>query len=235
MDKLNWALAVDVILVLVVVWKLITGRRDGMVKKLGGLAALVGALFAGDFVSKRFSALVAERWIGPALDKWFTHIRESLGLEDMLDNLSEILQGVSLPQFLKQNVSELVSDRLGAAKDSIGVAVDEASQVVAQRLAGWLLFIVAAILAYALIRVIFDGVLDPLIRKLPIIGTANALLGAILGAVQGAIIALVLLWLAYHLLPGLSEAGGPFAPECVERSFLTKFCFQTFPNLFAPK
>ncbi len=235
MDKLNWALAVDAILLLVVIWKLITGRRDGMVRKLGGLAALVGALFAGDFVSKRYSALVAERWLGPALDKWFTHIRESLGLEDMLDNLAEILNGVSLPQFLKLNVTEQVAQRLGQTRDGIGVAVQEASQVVAQRLAGWLLFLVAAILAYALVKVIFDGVLDPLIRKLPVIGTVNALLGAILGAIQGAIIALVLLWLAYHLLPGLSQPGGPFSPECVERSFLTKLCFQAFPNLFAVK
>ncbi len=235
MDKLNWALAVDVILLLVVIWKLLAGRQDGMVKKLGGLAALIGALFAGDFVSKRYSSLVAEKWLGPALDKWFTHIRESLGLEDILDNLAEILQGVSLPQFLKLNVDELVGQRLGMAKDSIGLAVGEASRVVAQRLAAWLLFLVAAILAYALIKVIFDGVLDPLIRKLPIIGTANAVIGALLGAVQGAIIALVLLWLAYQLLPSLSQPGGPFSPECVEHSYLTKLCFQAFPNLFMPK
>ncbi len=235
MDKLNWALAVDAILLLVVIWKLITGRRDGMVKKLGGLAALIGALFAGDFVSKRYSPLVAEKWLGPAMDKWFTHIRESLGLEDILDNLTDILRGVNLPQFLKLNVAEMVSQRLGMAKNSIGLAVGEASRVVAQRLAAWLLFLVAAILAYALIKVIFDGVLDPLIRKLPIIGTANAVIGALLGAVQGAIIALVLLWLAYQLLPALSQPGGPFSPECVERSYLTRVCFQAFPNLFVPK
>ena len=70
-------------------------------------------------------------------------------------------------------------------------------------------------------------------RKLPIIGTANALLGAILGAILGALMAILLLWLAFHLLPALSEPGGILSPEGVERSFLTKFCFQTFPNLFS--
>ena len=30
----------------------------------------------------------------------------------------------------------------------------------------------------------------------------------------------------------LSEPGGPLSPEAVERSFATKFCFRTFPNLF---
>ncbi len=45
--------------------------------------------------------------------------------------------------------------------------------------------------------------------------------------------AILLLWLAFHLLPALSEPGGPFFPENVERSLLTKFCFRTFPNLFS--
>ena len=34
MDKLNWTLAIDVLLALLVVWKLLQGRRDGVVRKL---------------------------------------------------------------------------------------------------------------------------------------------------------------------------------------------------------
>ncbi len=232
MNKLNWTLAVDVVLVLVVLWKLLQGRRDGVVKKLGGLAALVGALIAGNFVSSRYAAPAAEKWLGPALDKWFQHVRQTLGLEDLLENLAEILEGVSLPQFLKVNVVQQVTERLGIASRSVGVAVGEASQVVAQRLAGWLLFLVAAILGYALVKLIFDGILDPLIRKLPLVGAVNALLGAALGALLGAIMAVLLLWLAFHLVPALSEPGGPLSPGSVERSYVTKFCFRTFPNLF---
>ena len=232
MDKVNWTLAVDVVLALLVIWKLLQGRRDGMVRKLGGLAALVGALIVGNFASKRYAAMAAEKWLAPALEKWFSHIRESLGLEDLLGNLAEILEGVKLPQFLKINVAEQVTQQMGAASDKVGVAVEGASLVVAQRLAGWLLFLLAAILAYAIIKLVFDGVLDPLIRKLPIIGTVNALLGAVLGAILGAVMAILLLWLAFHLLPGLSEPGGPLSPEGVESSYLTKFCFRTFPNLF---
>ena len=232
MDKLNWTLAIDVVLALIVVWKLFQGRREGMVKKLGGLASLVGAILAGRIVSSRYTEQVAEKWIGPALDKWFQHVRESLGLEDLLENLAEILGNISLPRFLKLNVPELVSEKLGAASDSVGVAVGEASHLVAQRMASWLLFLVAFILAYALVKVIFDGVLDPIIRKLPIIGTVNAILGAALGAILGAVMAVLLLWLAFKLAPALSEPGGPLAPESVARSYLTKFVFQTFPGLF---
>ena len=37
--------------------------------------ALVSALFAGNFVSKRYASPVAERWLAPALETWFEHIR----------------------------------------------------------------------------------------------------------------------------------------------------------------
>ena len=232
MDKINWTLAVDVVLALLVIWKLLQGRRDGMVRKLGGLAALVGALIVGNFASKTYAGAVSEKWLAPALEKWFTHIRESLGLEDVLENLADVLGNVSLPQFLKINVAEQVTEQMGAASQRVGVAVEEASVVVAQRLAGWLLFLLAAVLAYAVIKLIFDGVLDPVIRKLPIIGTVNALLGAILGAILGAVMAILLLWLAYHLAPALSQPGGPLSPESVEKAYLTKLCFRVFPNLF---
>ena len=52
MDKVNWTLAVDVVLALLVLWKLLQGRRDGMVRKLGGLAALVGAVLGAVILAK---------------------------------------------------------------------------------------------------------------------------------------------------------------------------------------
>ena len=55
----------------------------------------------------------------------------------------------------------------------------------------------------------------------------------ILGAVLGAVMAILLLWLAFHLAPGLSQPGGPLSPEAVEKSYLTRLCFRAFHNLFS--
>lgn len=233
MDKLNWSLAIDVVLVLIVLWKLLQGRRDGVVKKLGGLVSLAAAILAGRFAMQNYAALLAERWLGPAMDKLLNHARESLGLDDLLENLTQVLNTARLPDFLKVGVPDRAAELLGGAARSAGSAVGAASQVVAQRLSGWLLFLAAAVLAYALVKICFDGVLDPAIRKLPIIGTVNGLLGAVLGAVQGVLIALLLLWLVYHLVPGLSESGGPLSPEAVQRSYVTRFCFEALPGLFS--
>ena len=229
MDKLNWSLAIDLLMALILLWMLLKGRADGVVKKLGGLAALVAALLAGSVVKAQFTDLVAERWLTPAINGLLSHARESLGLADLLENLTEILNKASLPAFLKVNVAESVTTRGGALLDS---AVSSASEVVGLRLSEWLLFIVTAVLAYVLVKIIFNGVIDPVISNLPIIGKINSAMGLVLGAVLGAVISIFLLWLAYHLVPALSQPGGPLSPEAVEKTYLTRFCFRTFPGLF---
>lgn len=228
METMNWCLAVDLLLAVIVIWKLLQGRRDGVVRRLGRLAALAGALLAGGYVKRSFAGQVSERWLEPGILRLLTHARESMGLEDLLVNLARILDKANLPGFLKVNVPERVA-ALGSEANSV---VEKAAKVVSLRLSQWLLFVVAAILVYALIRICFDGILDPVIRRLPIVGSVNGLLGALLGAALGAVMAVFLLWLVFHLVPALSAPGRPLSPEGVERSYLTKFVFRQLPNLF---
>ena len=229
MDILNWSLAVDLLMALIVIWKLVQGRRDGVVRRLGRLAALVGALLAGGFAKRKFAAAVSAQWLEPGIGKLLTHARESMGLEDILVNLAKILDKARLPDFLKVEVPERVAALGNDLADSV---VEKATKVVSLRLSEWLLFLVAAILAYVLIRIVFDGILDPVIRKLPIVGALNGLLGALLGAALGVVMAVFLLWLAFHLIPALSAPGKPLSPEGVARTYLTKFVFQQLPDLF---
>ena len=133
MDKLNWSLAVDILLACIVLWKLLQGRQEGMVKKLGSLAALAAAILAGNFVSRRYAGLVTEVWLGPAMEKLLGHARESLGLEDLLENLAQGLSSARLPDFLKVGVPERAADLMGGAMRSAGSAVGAASSV------GWLI------------------------------------------------------------------------------------------------
>ena len=106
MDILNWSLAVDLLMALIVIWKLVQGRRDGVVRRLGRLAALVGALLAGGFAKRKFAAAVSAQWLEPGIGKLLTHARESMGLEDILVNLAKILDKARLPDFLKVEVPE---------------------------------------------------------------------------------------------------------------------------------
>ncbi len=232
MDRLNWSLAIDLIMAVIIVWMLLKGRADGVVKKMGGLLSLAVGLLLGKAAKAQYAELVAERWLTPAIGRLLTHARESLGLADLLENLTEILNKASLPGFLKVNVTENIASGASTFLDS---AVNTASHEVGLRLSGWLLFFFTAVLAYVLVRIIFNGVIDPVISNLPIIGKINSFMGLVLGAVLGAVLSIFLLWLAYHLVPALSQPGGPLSPESVEKSYLTRFCFQLFPGLFRIK
>lgn len=230
MDNLNWTLIIDVLLLILLLWKLLQGRQQGVVKRLGGLAALVCGILGGRIVRDQFAGKLSDALLLPRVTDALTHARESLGLNDLLENLSEILGQVRLPAFLTEHVADDLTTRAEGALDS---AVASAAEVISLRLSEWLLFLLAAAIIYVIVKLIFDGVLDPVIRKLPIIKNVNRLLGAVLGLISGILLAGLLLWLGYHLLPDLSAPGGPLSPESVAKSWVIKLYFQLFPALFA--
>lgn len=229
MDNLNFTLIIDLVILLILVWKVLQGRQQGVVKRLGKLAALVCGILGGRIVRDSFADRVSTVLL-PRVTELLEKARESLGLSDLLDNLNDILAQVKLPDFLKTNVSESLTTRAGEVLDS---AVSSASAIIAQRLSEWLLFLLAAAIIYIVVKLIFDGILDPVIRKLPLVKNVNRLLGAVLGLISGILLAGLLLWLAYHLLPDLSAPGGPLSAAAVAKSWVIKLYFQLFPALFA--
>lgn len=233
MDKLNPTLIIDLVILLILLWKLLQGRRQGIVRRLGSLAAFFCAIFGGRFVqdtyAERFSALLI-----PKITALLDRARETLGASDLLDNLNadnlnEILAQANLPDFLKNGIAESVTTRVGEALNS---AIATASELIAQRLSEWLLFLIAAAVIYAVVKLIFNGILDPIIRKLPIVKSVNRALGAVLGLVCGVLLAGLLLWIAYHLVPELSAPGGALSPAAIEKSWLIRLYFRFFPELF---
>jgi len=231
MDNLNWSLAIDVIIVLIILFLFLKGRRDGVVKKIGSVAALAAALALGSYSRKAYAETVAARWVQPAILRGLEKARQSLGLEDLTGNLQDILNSAGLPGFLKSDVVGETMDKFGLSLGSAGLS--DAASVIAVRLSGWLLFLVGAVLAFAVVKIIFVGVCDPVIRNFPIVDKINGFMGAVLGLAEGVILALALLWLVYHLVPGLSRPGGPLSPEAVSKSYVTRFAFQLFPNMFS--
>ena len=75
MDRLNWSLAIDLIMAVIIVWMLLKGRADGVVKKLGGLLSLAVGMLLGKAAKAQYAELVAERWLTPAIGRLLTHAR----------------------------------------------------------------------------------------------------------------------------------------------------------------
>lgn len=227
--NLTIGLLADLVLLAVILWKLVSGARSGLVRMLGGLISLIGGIWAGIILKNLLADTVAELWIAPAIGRVLERARDNLGLSDLLENLQRILDNAELPDFLKLNVPEQVRQM----QENGATAVANATQLIARRLAGWILFLLGLILASLLLRLLFSGVIAPLIDHIPLVNETNRALGGILGTALGILLAGLLLFLCYKLLPVLSENSGRiFAEDSVEGSILMKQYFRLLPGIF---
>lgn len=228
MDKITPSLVIDVVLGLILLWKLLQGWSQGVVKRMGGLVSALLGILGGRIVRDRFAAQVSALLL-PKVTQVLEHARESIGVSDLLENLSEILSKAKLPAFAKLDVAEDLMTRAGEAVDS---AVGSAAEVISQRLSEWLLFLAAALVIYILLKIIFNGVLDPVIRKLPIVKWLNKLLGLLVGLISGIVVVGLVLWLVYHLMPAFTESGHILSKEAIAGSWIASKYFAQFPALF---
>ena len=78
-----------------------------------------------------------------------------------------------------------------------------------------------------------NGVIAPLIDHIPLVNETNRILGGILGAAVGVLLAGLVLFLCYKLLPVLSETSGRiFAEDSIQGSLLMKQYFRLLPGIF---
>ena len=228
--NITLGIAADVVLLIIILWKVVSGVRSGAVRMLGGLVSLGCGIVGGRLLSSIFAETVAERLLFPSIHDILNRAMDNLGVADLLENLSGILENANLPDFLKSDVLEQAAERL---REAGSTAVTNAAEVIAQRLAGLILFLLGLVLVTLLVRVFFNGVLDPVISNLPILGGTNRLLGGLLGAAQGILLAGLLLFLVYRLLPSLSEnADQILGEDSIEASFIVKQYFRALPGIF---
>ena len=227
--NLTIGLLADAILLAIILWKLISGVRSGLVRMLCGLVSLGGGIAAGSLLRSMLADTVSANWLTPAIDRVLEKAKDNLGLPDLLENLERILENAQLPAFLKLNVA----DQVRQMQVNGATAVTNAAEIIAQRLAGWILFFLGLVIAALLLRLLCNGVIAPLIDHIPLVNETNRILGGILGAAVGVLLAGLALFLCYKLLPVLSETSGRiFAEDSIQGSLLMKQYFRLLPGIF---
>jgi hypothetical protein len=136
---------------------------------------------------------------------------------------------MKLPVFLQSSVSEQVA----SANNGINTAIGSAATIIAERLTGWLLFAIGFAAIYLILKLIFDGMLDPLIRKIPIMNSLNSLIGAVLGALIGIVTVGLLLVVLYIFVPSLHTGEDALlSPQTVEASYILKLYFRALREYY---
>jgi uncharacterized membrane protein required for colicin V production len=119
--NLNPGLAVDALIFLLILYKLLQGRSEGGVRKLGRLAALVCAIFGAYYISKTFAKTLSERYLQPYIYNKLSEQMDKLGLADAVENLKTLFDNLKLPQFLENSVTEQVSSNSGVLLNQYAV------------------------------------------------------------------------------------------------------------------
>ena len=216
----------DAVIVAVLAYFFLRGRKRGLILTLCGLAAffvaIIGARMASDafapkvadLLQPRFSSVIEEQ-LGNGLAE---RLDELLSANEDTDNaIVKLLTSLGIYDEVADTIRNAVSGQ--AAQTAADVAVSLA-RAVAEVVAGVLVFVVAFLLLIVVWHLVSHA-LD-LAARLPIIHGLNRLLGGLFGLLQGMLILFLVAWV-------LRLLGGVIPEETVAGTTLLKFFLTTNP------
>ena len=215
----------DAVILLLLLFFYLRGRKKGLILTLCGLAAIFVALFGARAASEYFAPKVAD-----LLEPHFSSVIEvqlDNGLEEKLDEmLAPDEEGNLLVDLLtKLGFYDDVTDAIrsavtGQAAQTVSDLAVSLARTVAELVARVILFIVAFLLISALWFLVSHA-LD-LAARLPVINGLNRILGGLLGLLEGMLLLFLIAWVMRLL-------GGIIPEETVKQTTLLNFFCTTNP------
>lgn len=210
----------DVIVLVVVIGLVLLNFWRGAARALAGIAtsiiAYFGATALGSFLSEKLYFWLLK----PAIDK---------AVSDALSNISNEAAGNvvnALPSWLTglldisgENLTNLFSEPLSAANDSITKAVDAAVQPIAIAIISFFMTILLFLLFSFIIRKLL---MKPLLKlfDFPVIRTVNKFLGIVVGLVDAFLVISMLAYLLHLIIPYVGQESGFLSESTIYNSFI---------------
>lgn len=191
-------IAIEVIIVLVLIFFAWRGAKKGLILSLLGLAGLVVAFFGARFVSTTFHEPVADI-IEPGIYQGIKEMEEDalrgieleFDLESSVDGLVELLKEQELfPSLVELLETAIAEDGIPS---SDGLSAAESLATYLATLAAKAGLFILSFLIILLLWFLISRALD-LAFKLPILSTINTLGGLILGLAKAVVVVIVLVW-----------------------------------------
>ncbi len=194
----------DILVVAVLVFSVVLGWKRGFVKSLlhfaGSLISLVLAVVLAAPIGSFFNDLFIADWLSSSVESKLAEQLAAMGdsfsslFENMPEGFSSLIDrfGIGKGDLEEQYVQMAAENKTDAliTEELADYLTASAARAVSCVLAFLIVYIVAFVLVKLLSRLI-----DPIFR-LPLLHTANALLGALLGF----LVAIVFLWVAALLI-----------------------------------
>ena len=228
-------LILDGIILLVCITSIILGVKRGFIKSVMSVCTLIAALFVAYAFTPPLSALIREQPFIRGISESITETIKSLSQNDagsydlhrLFDEMPDAFQQI-IDRY-DADEGEL-SEAVSAVPQAEASDVDLLSELIAQPVANtisdvlaFLALFVAAVVVLKLLTLILD-----LLFQLPVLKTANSMLGFLFGVLA----ALLWAWVLSSLSVPLAEAMSSISPELfpenlVEKTIVVKF-FSSF-------
>ena len=216
------SLILDVIVASVILGCAVAAWRKGFIRAALGFLPMLAALIGTKFVSPYVGKFLRETFL---FEKMADSIRESMGLdmaiqEGAMRTQTEIIEGMPLPDFLKEALLENNNPVIYQLLD-----VDSLKEYIAGFLANVCINVLSVVLAFVLIYIVVTVVLNALhlFSKLPVLNFFNHFSGFLVGGLKG----LFFIWMGCIVLTFFqcrADFEGLFA--AMERTYVANFLYE---------
>ena len=206
----------DIILVAIVIILVVINYFRGAAKALAGILTAIASYALATGLGKLIAFRIYDSLVQPAIEK---------AVENAIGNLS-VDTAAKLPSWLSgllslsgKEPSELIQGALSGVAEPTVNAVDGALRPIAQNILIFFITLLLFLLLCLLIRLV---IVRPVLRlfELPVIRTANRIIGGVIGLVDAFLLISMLAYLAKLLLPTFGSQTGWFNESTIYNSFI---------------
>ncbi len=219
-------IAIDIILVLILIFFIWQSARRGFVRTIIDVLGYVLAMFVAFSLSGTVATLAYDNLVKPAvISSVQQEIEENSGnevgavIENIFDTLpASLVKAAENIGITKDEAIEEYNNAIeGGASKAAAAVTDSVVGPVIVNIFRTIALLIISITLISIIKVI-SKTLSGIVSKIPLIGWANRALGAVVGVFKGGLVALLIAVLLVIILPLIQNGG-----EIIESSYILKY------------
>lgn len=197
------SIILDLAIILIIALCVFIGIKRGAVKEIVSLVGIIVALVLAITISKIGATFIYNRFVGEAIyNTVYEAVEDKVG-EDISTTIDALPEEIfQIGDAIGVDISEKLESGL---KEDTNLA-SSVSEIVSESIAKPLVITIIQLVLFIILFVVFKvligwlGRILNIVAKLPVIGTANKLVGGIVGLLKGVIIASIVCYVVIIIL-----------------------------------
>lgn len=225
-------IVLDCAVVVIIIWCAIAAYRAGFVTTVTRLAGLIVASIAASKVAEILSPLIFDNFVAsPIRDQLHTALTSPGGDGAANATLSQVLAALPEPILnlmgIEQGAQNLESSFAAALSESVeqgsNFIMENLIRPAVLNLIELLLFLILFSVFMVVVRLVIRAIMG--VRRIPVIGGVDGILGAVLGVAKGVIIVMILAFVLVMLAMLTNNQLGWLSQDVIDRTALFRYFY----------